>query len=36
MNLKKENDMKSTMFAGIVLSLVFLIAVPATADQSLL
>jgi hypothetical protein len=28
--------MKSTMFSGIVLSLVFLVALPATADQSLL
>jgi hypothetical protein len=28
--------MKSTMFAGIVLGLVFLVAWPATADQSLL
>jgi hypothetical protein len=28
--------MKSTMFSGIVLSLVFLVAWPATADQSLL
>ena len=36
MNLKKENDMKSTMFAGIVLSLVFLVSLPATAGQSLL
>jgi hypothetical protein len=28
--------MKSTMFAGIFLGLVFLVALPATADQSLL
>jgi hypothetical protein len=36
MKLKKENDMKSTMFAGIVLSLVLFAAMPAAAEQSLL
>mgnify|MGYP000423382993 CR=1 FL=1 len=35
MNQKKENDMKSTMFAGIVLSLVLFAAMPAAAEQSL-
>jgi hypothetical protein len=36
MKLKKENDMKSTMFAGIVLSLVLFAAMPAAAERSLL